>query len=117
MMENDKRKFERTSVDIRIRVSAEAGGKAQNTYGRGHDVGEGGMAVYVPLELTDGQEIRVEFELPAARFRFGLRAIVRNAAGYRYGLEFLHLSRKESDELKRCLRIMALTTPTADPSI
>ena len=114
-LDKDQRKFVRTGVDIRIRVFAEVDGKPQMTYGRGHDLGEGGMAAYVALELAAGQEIGVEFELPGGRFKFGMRAIVRNAAGYRYGLEFLRMSRKESDELNRCLRIIALTMPTTRP--
>ncbi len=83
-------------------------GSGQSSYGRGHDISLGGMAIYVPQLLTLGQEIGVEFDLPHSRLRFGVQCVVRNSEGYRYGVEFLRLDRNELAELKQALERMML---------
>jgi PilZ domain len=86
------------------------------SYGRGHDLSEAGMAIYVPLELQVGQEIQIQFEAQLVHVKFGVRGLVRNFHSYRYGIEFLHLSPRELQELKHLLRLVALTTSGEDPA-
>lgn len=114
--DRDRRRFERLTVDLRVRVFASIAGKSRLSYGRAHDLGEGGLALYVPLELKVGQEVRLEIEIPNARFKFGIRGLVRSADGYRYGIEFRDLSRKELEELKRSLHLIALTASIQKPA-
>lgn len=114
--DRDRRRFQRLSVDLRVRVLTEVAGKSAMSYGRGHDLSESGMAVYVPLELKVGQEIRVEFEVPLARVKFGVRGLVRSVRSYRYGIEFLYLTSQESQELKRSLEVIALIASTKRPA-
>ncbi len=86
------------------------------SYGRGHDIGEAGMAIYVPLELRVGQEIQIEFEAQLVRVKFGVRGLVRNVHSYRYGIEFLQLSFNELTELKRLLHLLRLTASGNRPA-
>ncbi len=86
------------------------------SYGRGHDLSESGMAIYVPLDLQVGQETQIEFEAPLIRVKFGVRGLVRNVHSYRYGIEFLHLSFKELAELKRLLHLLRLTAAGNGPA-
>lgn len=102
-----KRRFPRYAVDLKVRILATIDGKATVSYGGGHELGQGGMAIYVPLELTLGDEVRVEFEIPRARSRFQFRAVIRNKDGYRYGIEFTGLSAEEAEKLKRALDVIA----------
>lgn len=99
------RRYIRLSANISVRVFY----GAKHTAGRGHDIGAGGMAIYVPLELAVGTSVNLSFELPYSRMVLGLRAIVRNSNGFRYGVEFVDLTSAEAEEIKRIAAIMELT--------
>lgn len=100
------RRYDRLSLNIAVRVFLE---KGQFTNGRGHDIGAGGMAVYVPLELTVGTPVNLSFQLPYSRMFLGIRAIVRNCSGFRYGIEFVDLTSAEAEEIGRVTSILKLT--------
>ncbi len=100
------RRYSRLSTNISVRVFH----GAKNTAGRGHDIGAGGMAIYVPLELTVGTSVNLSFQLPYSQMFFGVRAIVRNSNGFRYGVEFVDLTSAEAEEITRIASIMKLTT-------
>jgi hypothetical protein len=102
---NTARRFCRLSTNINVRVFH----GAKQTAGRGHDIGAGGMAIYVPLELAVGTSVNLSFQLPYSRMVLGVRAIVRNASGFRYGVEFVDLTSTEVEEIKRIAAILELT--------
>lgn len=97
------RRYPRVKTDIRVRVFYPPRNPTTDSFGRGYDLSEAGMAIYVPLELTVGQQVLVMIDVPQCRCRLGLTATVRNCKGYRYGVEFLSLSNTERKELKRAL--------------
>ncbi len=106
----DMRRFPRVKSDIRVRVFAPPKNPTVDSFGRGYDISEAGMAVYVPLELSVGQPVLVVLEVPQCRVRLGLTATVRNSSGYRYGVEFTPLSNTERKELKRALEELSSVT-------
>jgi hypothetical protein len=67
------------------------------------------MAIYVPLELPVGTSVNISFQLPCSRMVFGVRAIIRNSNGFRYGVEFVDLTSAEAEEIRRVANIMELT--------
>ena len=93
------------STNIRVRVFQ----GTENTVGRGHDIGAGGMAIYVPVELAVGTSVNLSFRLPYSRMVLGVSAIVRSSDGFRYGVEFVDLTSAEAEEIKRIANIMGLT--------
>lgn len=99
------RSHARVIVDASVRVFLNS---TTRTLGRAQDISRGGMSVYVPLELAKGDVIRVMFELPHSRVRFGITGIVKNREGFRYGVEFLELTPSEARELERVLNILGL---------
>jgi hypothetical protein len=101
------RRYDRLSLNIAVRVFLE---KGQFTSGRGHDVGGEGMAVYVPLDFAVGTSVNISFQLPYSRMVFGVRAIVRNSNGFRYGVEFVNLKPSEAAEIERIIDILELTS-------
>ena len=107
---DEMRRFPRVKSDIRVRVFHPPRNPTTDSFGRGYDISESGMAIYVPLELSVGQQVLVVLEVPQCRVRLGLAAIVRNAKGYRYGIEFLTLTNTERKELKRALEELASVT-------
>ena len=108
------RRSPRVKSDIRVRVFVPPKNPTADSFGRGYDLSESGMAVYVPLELTVGQQVLVVLEIPQCRVRLALAATVRNASGYRYGIEFAALTNTERKELKRALDgLVQVTNPAA----
>ncbi|HVP44173.1 MAG TPA: PilZ domain-containing protein [Terriglobales bacterium] len=110
----EMRRYPRVKSDLRVRVFVPPKNPTADSFGRGYDLSESGMAIYVPLELAVGQQVLVVLEVPQYRVRLGLTATVRNADGYRYGVEFGALSNTERKELKRALEsLAAITNPAA----
>jgi hypothetical protein len=99
----------RMMVDIAIRAFPKDG---VLTNGRGHDIGAGGMAMYVPLELALGEKFDVSFQLPYSRIMLGLHAVVRNRNGFRYGIEFERVTPAEAAEINRVTAILEMTGRT-----
>lgn len=76
--------------------------------GRAHDLGEGGLSIYVPADLEEGQQVQLEFLLPFSRRPLETQAIVRGRNGYRYALQFKNLSRAAAEEISRTCRALFL---------
>ncbi len=100
------RNRDRLSINISVRVVLDDGSVSS---GRGHDLGLGGMAIYVPLDLAVASAINISFQLPYSRIMFGVRAVVRNKNSFRYGVEFMKLTDFEAEEIKRITSILKLT--------
>ncbi len=111
----DRRRFSRLPIDARVRVIA-GPSKFDQTFGRAHDLGEGGMALYVPLDLKLGQQIKLEFDLPNSRTKLTVVSLVRNAEGHRYGIEFMGVTATEMEALRRALQMLELTSKEKPPS-
>ncbi len=107
------RRYPRVKSDIRVRVFSPPTDPTADSFGRGYDISEAGMAIYVPLELSEGQQVLVMIDVPQCRVRLGLTAVVRNRKGYRYGVEFLALTNTERKELKRALDGLSHATDPA----
>src|SRR3569832_2624119 len=69
--------------------------------GRGHELGLVGMAVHVPIDMNVGDSIRIMFQPPNSKTRFGLTGIIKNRENFRYGIEFTQLGPAEAVELTR----------------
>ncbi len=82
------RRFPRIRSDIRVRAFVPPDTPAADSFGRGYDISEGGMGLLVPMALLPHQEVLVVFDVPPSRRKLGVRAVVRYALGYRYGVEF-----------------------------
>lgn len=103
-----ERQWPRFKVDFSVRLLVNAQGGKTLVQGRGHDLGEGGMAVYAAAELSEGQQIQIEFTPPYSRKPLTLSAVVRDRSGNRYGLEFRKLSHLATQELSRACRALSV---------
>jgi PilZ domain-containing protein len=100
------RRFTRHKVDLRIVVTREL--TREQSLGRGNDLGYGGMAVYVPLELQPGERIHIAFSLPYTRLPFALSAVVRNGASFKYGVAFESVTDLQRLEIDRMCTKLAI---------
>jgi putative methionine-R-sulfoxide reductase with GAF domain len=80
------RRWQRHSVDLPVRIFPSNGISQPVWPGRGSEISEGGMALYVGIHLEPGDLMEVEFEIP---HRTRVAGIVRSRVGYCFGLEFL----------------------------
>ena len=84
---------------------------------RSLEIGESGLSVTSPLELPVGEGAEVEFMLPGSRTMMRLKAVVRNRAGSRYGIEFLSLSEPQKLDIRaigeKNLRASKAAAPSA----
>jgi hypothetical protein len=106
------RRWERFTVDIRMKASFKRNGMPLTVFGRGSDVSQGGMAAYIPSELPVGTSVDLELSLPYLSGEQPIRIIasVRNRNGFRYGLEYVALSDSDKERLLKSLRALSLTT-------
>lgn len=95
----ERRRWVRSSLDVRVRVKLERVRTAQPCYCRSTDISEGGIGLFAPYEIEAGQVADIEFSLPGTATPLRIRAVVRSRAGYRYGLEFLSLANGQRREI------------------
>ena len=63
----------------------------------GRDISQGGMAVYVPVELEVGNTVLLELIFPTLQEPITLSGTIKNRKGFKYGIEF-NLSAPEQQE-------------------
>src|SRR6266849_3026461 len=80
------RRWQRHLVDLPVRILPSNGISQTPLPGRGSEISEGGMALYVGIHLEPGDLMEVEFDTP---HRVRVAGIVRSKVGYCFGLEFL----------------------------
>ncbi len=99
-----ERRWERTKIDVRVRVTYSRGKDTEQIDGQGHDVSEGGMGTYLPVDLNVDDNVVVELVRRYGQPRITFSAKVSNRNGFRYGLEFVAV-----EEEQRAILMNAIT--------
>lgn len=81
--------------------------RAEAYEGKAHDISEAGIALEIPVQFHEGEQISLQFTLPHSEWHFTVCATVKHSSRDRCGLEFHKLTRRESDELWRVCRRLA----------
>jgi hypothetical protein len=104
-----KRRFPRYPIDVAVKVLVQGfEGVSTCCYGRGTEISEGGMAIYIAHEFSIGDPITVKVTLPHASQPVECPAIVRNRRNYCYGIEFMGLNPADQKFLNLMCRGLAL---------
>ena len=105
------RRWQRFRIELRFKAVLTKLDKAVVLYGQGTDVSEGGMAAYIPTELSLGDTVELELALPylSGQQPLRIKAAIRNRTGFRYGLEYMNLKPPDREMLLKCLRALSLT--------
>jgi hypothetical protein len=114
---DEVRRHERIPINVLVRFFL---GEGKVTNGRAYDIAEGGMYIYVPLDLTVGTVMNISFQLPYSRMVFGVQAIVRHGNGFHYGVEFVNFTSSEAAEIERIITVLKPNVPhivRTEPSI
>jgi hypothetical protein len=105
----DLRTHPRYRVDIRLRLISGFAGETKAFYGRGSDISEGGMRVFVPAELEIGEAVMLELALPYSEKKIQVRGILRNKLGFSYGVEYAPSTTiEERQAIARACRALSL---------
>ena len=102
----EKRIFPRYELDTRIKVTGTREEKAVEWRGRTIDISEGGVAAVLSAELKQDEVVALEFTLPRRAEPIRTRAVVRHRQSFRYGLEFLGLSKDQRDQIFAAARLL-----------
>ena len=102
------RRWPRFKVSLSMRLLLQSPAGIEYIYAHGRDISEGGMAVYVPTELSVGDSAALEFTVPYSGEKLLLTAFVRNREGFRYGIEFTNLGQHERDMIANSCRALSL---------
>ena len=85
--------------------------------GRGNELSEGGLALTAGVELKTGDAAEIEFTPPYSGGPIRIRGVVRNRAGYRYGMAFVAEGERETeqvDRLKTMLTVLSSSSASAE---
>lgn len=103
------RRFPRYPIDVAVKVVREnQQGSSTCCYGRGTEIGEGGMAMYIAHEFNIGDAVFVQLTLPYTSQPIQSDAFIRNRHNYCYGIEFTGLDKRDRDFLKLMCRGLSL---------
>ena len=87
-VKEELRKNPRYHLDLRLKVIIGIAEKTRTIFGRGSDISEGGMRVFVPADLPLGETVTLELTLPYSEQKLVIRGILRNRLGFSYGVEY-----------------------------
>jgi len=104
----EMRRWPRYSIDVGLRATARVGKADKTVHGRGTELGKGGMAAVLPIELAIGDRIKVEITLPYCVQSITLIAVVRNRSSFTYGVEFMGINSAQQAEIERVCRLLVI---------
>ena len=87
------RQFPRFRVDLKVDLYR--AGETRPRRGRSSDLGEGGLGGIMVADMPVGETVTLEFSGAPLLRPVRVLAVVRNRVGFRYGFEFLALSREQ----------------------
>jgi hypothetical protein len=79
-------------VEMRLKVFVLDNNQRTSVFGRSSSLSQGGMCAYIPSEISLGAAVLLELTFPVSPSDVRISAVIRSVEGFRYGLEFEHLS-------------------------
>jgi len=95
-----RRRRLRYRVQAPLDVTVLRSGIPDTLPGRSVNLGEGGLAAVLAGELSPGEAVGVEIQLPVAADPLRTRALVRHHDKLRYGMEFVGLSAEQQAAIR-----------------
>lgn len=83
-------------------------GETKDIAGRSGDISLAGLCLYAPVKLEVGRLVRLQFSLPHSTYNLDVTAVVKEAEGFRYSVEFSRTTERDRTELERVCRILSL---------
>jgi hypothetical protein len=109
---NGVRRTPRFRVNFPITLFASVKQRRCVLQGCTHDISEDGVAIYIPVELQSGSNVRIEFVAPETQQPLGIDGVVRASSGFRCGIEFRDLTPDDQAILQRQCDALAAVSQT-----
>jgi hypothetical protein len=88
------RQTQRSAINMHLKIYRTIAGEKKLIPGYARNISEGGLAAFVPGHLSTDEWVQVEFTLPGTKTELTVKAIVRTADKFQYGLEFVKLEER-----------------------
>lgn len=105
--EQKARQFPRYPADLRLAVKVFRKGETLSLWGRSNELAQDGVGGTLTGPLEPGEVVSLEFTVPLVVQPLKLRAVVRYRSGLRHGFEFLALTDKQRDALRRACEMLS----------
>ena len=103
------RHYPRYRLDIRLKLITGIAPHARAIFGRGSDISEGGMRLFVPADLGIGETVTLELTLPYTEQKLLVRGVLRNRMGFSYGVEYSNsMTLLERQTIARACKALSL---------
>jgi hypothetical protein len=89
-----KRRYPRYRIDLPLKATVLGTQGYYEVHGRSGDLGEGGLGAIFVSEISQGEVIALEMQLPSGSL-LQVRGIVRYRKGLLHGMEFLGLTEEQ----------------------
>lgn len=104
------RRWTRYAVSLSLRVQVATGSGQEYMLAHGRDVSQGGMAIYVPVELEIGQRVLLELVFHSLQRPVALSATVKNRTGFKYGVEFHNATTEQQETILANVHKLVIST-------
>lgn len=102
-----QRRHARYRADLTVKARVLCANGYVEIAGRCSDIGHGGMGIVLTEEISAGEVLSLEVQLPGRPGVSALRAIVRYRKGFTHGVEFLGLSAEQQEMIDAFCRGLA----------
>jgi len=106
--EHIDRRCPRFPIDIPVGITLVRNGTKVGCSGRASELSERGIASYIFMDLAIGDWLAVEITLPYSHEAVRFDAVIRNRAGFRYGLEFKEMNPRQKQLLVRACSALSV---------
>jgi hypothetical protein len=104
MGNSSARRFARYRTELPIIVKVLGHDGYVRVHGRCFEIAESGLGAVITSELTSGEMVSLEFDLPEQSEPFSLRAIVRHRMGFLHGFEFVGIVPSQREHIRTFCR-------------
>jgi len=95
--QSERRRWERYPVNLRTKITINCGGETSSFFGEATDLSHGGLKLFMPRDVAAGIIVLVELAFPYNARSVALRGMIRNRAGFSYGIEFIRINKHEQE--------------------
>jgi len=106
--DREKRRSTRYPIDVRVCAKVLSAGLPKIVYGRGSDLSQHGMCIFLPIELDMGSTFEVEVTLPHCSRALKLEVAIRNRRSFAYGVDFINITAAQQGLIEFACRSLAL---------
>ena len=88
---SDLRQSRRYSINTHLKILRSVNGEQKIIPGYARNISTGGIAAFVPAQLTIGERLEIQFAFPGFPESLTVAGVVRTVERWQHGIEFIKL--------------------------